>query len=85
MHRIEYSSAAIKDLRRVPWEVTLRIQAKLELIAGDPYAKHSEVARLQGSEGYRLRVGDWRVLYELRNDRLVLLVVKVGSRGDVYR
>lgn len=85
MRRIEYSSAAIKDLRRVLWKVVERIQAKLEVIAADPYARHPEVTRLQGAEGYRLRVGDWRVLYELKDDRLVLLVVKVGARGDVYR
>lgn len=40
---------------------------------------------MQGFDAYRLRVGDWRVVYELKDDRLVLLVVKAGPRGDVYR
>lgn len=85
MYRIEYSTAAIKDLRRVPVDVVDRIHARLQVIAADPYGRHPEVTRLQGQDGYRLRVGDWRALYALQDDRLMLLVVKVGSRGDVYR
>jgi len=85
MYQIEYSTAAIKDLRRVPREVVNRIQEKLEAIAADPYGRHLEVTRLQGYNGYRVRVGDWRAVYELRDERLVLLVVKIGPRGDVYR
>lgn len=61
------------------------IREKLEGIATDPYAEHPNAKKLQGREGYRLRVGDWRVIYEIQNDQLVILVLKVAPRGEVYR
>ncbi len=85
MYQIEYSVAAIKDMRRIPATVVDRIHARLELIAADPYAHHPEVTRLKGMDAFRLRVGEWRVIYQLKDNRLILWVVKVGPRGDVYR
>lgn len=61
------------------------IREKLVAIAADPYAEHPNSKKLQGREGYRLRVGDWRVIYEIQNDVLVILVLKVAPRGEVYR
>ncbi|MBN1317736.1 MAG: type II toxin-antitoxin system RelE/ParE family toxin [Anaerolineales bacterium] len=43
------------------------------------------MTRLQDRPGYRMRVGDWRVIYEIKNDKLVIVVIKVASRGDIYR
>ena len=40
--------------------------------------------KLQGREGYRLRIGDWRVIYELHDDELVMLVLELGARGGIY-
>ncbi|MCX6621732.1 MAG: type II toxin-antitoxin system RelE/ParE family toxin [Acidobacteria bacterium] len=50
----------------------------------DPHAANNNVTRLQGRDGFRLRVGDWRVIYELQDDRMVMLVVEVGPRGGIY-
>ena len=61
------------------------IREKLDQLAQDPYAHNPNVTRLQGRPAYRLRVGDWRVIYELEDDRLVILVLKVAPRGGVYR
>ena len=41
--------------------------------------------KLQNRSGYRLRISDWRVIYEIRNDDLVILVLKIAQRGEVYR
>jgi mRNA interferase RelE/StbE len=54
---------------------------KIKDIAADPYAKHNNVTKLQGREGYRLRIGDWRVIYD---DRLELWALEVGARGGIY-
>jgi hypothetical protein len=51
---------------------------KIKEIATDPYAKHNNVTKLQGPEGYRLRIGDWRVIYELHDDVLELWALEVG-------
>ena len=61
------------------------IRDKLEQLAQDPYARNPNVTKLQGRPGYQLRVGDWRVIYELEEGRLVILVLKVAPRGGVYR
>jgi mRNA interferase RelE/StbE len=71
-------------LARLPVNWQKRIVAKIRDIAADPYAKHNNVAKLQGRDGYRLRIGDWRVIYELHHDRLELWALEVGPRGEIY-
>jgi mRNA interferase RelE/StbE len=69
----------------MPGNTTQHIREKLDQIAADPYTGHPNVTRLQNRPGYRLRVGDWRVLYEIEGERLIILVLRIGSRGEVYR
>jgi mRNA interferase RelE/StbE len=85
MHRILFTKSADRALRKMPQDVARRIREKLDLIAEDPYAQHPNVTRLQNRPGYRLRVGDWRAIYEIEGEELVLLVLRIGSRGEVYR
>jgi mRNA interferase RelE/StbE len=61
------------------------MRRRLDQIAEDPYAQYANVTKLQNRAGYRLRVGDWRVIYDVQEHQLVILVIKVGSRGDIYR
>jgi mRNA interferase RelE/StbE len=58
--------------------------AKIEAVALSPYATNNNLQKLQGSDGYRLSIGDWPVVYELLNDRLVMLVLEVRPRGGIY-
>ena len=85
MYRILFAKSADKALRGIPRELARRIREQLDLIAQDPYAQHDNVTKLKNRPGYRLRVGDWRVIYELEDNKLIILVLKIGSRGDVYR
>jgi len=85
MYKIVFTRQASRDIRRVPQNVVRLIREKLDQVAADPHAKHTNVTRLQNRPGYRLRVGDWRVIYDVEQDRLVILVLKVGPRGEVYR
>jgi mRNA-degrading endonuclease RelE of RelBE toxin-antitoxin system/DNA-binding XRE family transcriptional regulator len=66
-----------KALSRPPVNWQRRIVEKIK----DPYARHNNVTRLQGRDGYRLRVGDWRVIYELHDDRLEIVGLRNGSEG----
>jgi len=85
MVRILFTKSADKALRRMPRDIARRIRERLNDIVADPYAKHPNVTKLQNRPGYRLRVGDWRVIYEIEEEELVILVLRIGSRGEVYR
>lgn len=84
MHSIEYSRQARKVLDKIPGDLKALVLGKIEAVAADPQANHSNVTRLQGRPEYRLRVHDWRVIYRVQDDRLVLLVIKIGTGGQVY-
>lgn len=85
MYNIAFSKQASKTLLKMPRNVAVLIREKLEHIAEDPYAPQANVTRLQNRPGFRLRVGDWRVIYDLRTDQLMILVLKIAPRGEVYR
>jgi mRNA interferase RelE/StbE len=85
MYRIVFTKQANQALRKMPRHSASLIREKLDQLAQDPYARNPNLTRLQGRPGYRLRVGDWRVIYELEDDRLVILVLKIASRGGAYR
>jgi len=81
---IEFSREAVKALVRMPRDQAVRIRRKIDELARDP-ANAPNVKKLTEHPGYRLRVGDWRVVYLLLDDRLVVQVVRIAPRGEVYR
>jgi mRNA interferase RelE/StbE len=85
MYRLSYKKAALKVIRRLPSPERSRILATLEHLATEPDDPALDARPLRGREGYRLRVGHWRVLYHRNDSELVILVVDVGSRGGIYK
>jgi mRNA interferase RelE/StbE len=85
VYNIAYSKEATKSLLRMPRNTAKLIREKLDAIAANPHADHPNAKKLQGREGYRLRVGDWRVLYTIQSEKLVIIVLKIASRGEVYK
>ena len=85
MFSINFTKTAAKALQKMPHNTAKLIREKMELIAANPHANHPNAKKLQNRPGYRLRVGDWRVIYEIQNEQLVILVLKVAPRGEVYR
>ena len=85
VYKILFTRTADRTLRKLPADIAQRIRRRLDNIAMDPYAVHLDVTKLQNRPGYRLRVGDWRVIYELENNELIILVLRIGLRGEVYR
>lgn len=68
----------------MPGTVRMLVKSKIEALAADPLGA-ANVKKLVGRPGYRLRVGDWRVIYTLDSGRLVILVLDIGARGGVYK
>ena len=85
MYRIVLTKTATKSLSKVPQADVKRIRRKLKSLAANPFAEHLQVKRLIGRDGFRLRIGDWRVIYDIHNDTLIIMVFKIASRAKVYR
>ena len=84
MYKVVTTRSFAKALSRLPVNWQKRIVEKIKAVAADLYASHNNVTKLQGRDGYRLRIGDWRVIYELHDDRLELWALEVGPRGGIY-
>jgi len=84
VYDIEYSREAARTLRRMPRNTAALIGSKVECVAADPHAPNNNVTALVGRPGYRLRVGDWRVIYDLDDGLRILAVERVAPRGGVY-
>ena len=80
---IRIKASAAKDLERVAKSDRLRIVAAIDRLADYPLVGSALKGDLRGLR--RLRVGDYRVVYEVRNNDLVVLVLRVAHRRDVYR
>jgi mRNA interferase RelE/StbE len=85
VYKITYTTQAAKALLRMPHDAARRIREKIEQVAEDPFASIPNAKKLQGRPGFRLRVGDWRVIYEVNADEIVIVVLKIATRGEVYR
>ncbi|MGO9674237.1 MAG: type II toxin-antitoxin system RelE family toxin [Methylocella sp.] len=83
MKRIAYSKDALKTLGRMPVNTAKLIRSKIEQYAADPATQASNATALKGQNGiWRLRVGDWRVLFSETSE--VIAVIKVAPRGGAY-
>jgi len=78
---IIFSDRAFKELKKLEKNVQERIISVLERIRVRPSAY---VTKLVGEPGYKLRVGDYRVIMDIDNKRLIILVLKVGLRKNIY-
>ena len=85
MYEIELTKTATKKLQRLPQNLAKRIIEKLRIIAENPYGSHNNVKKLVNRSGYRLRVGDWRLIYEVQDQKLLILVLEIDTRGGIYR
>jgi mRNA interferase RelE/StbE len=81
-YRIEVRPAAARTLRKLDPSVRPRIEGAITLLAEDPRPPASR--RLRGRPGYRVRVGDYRIIYTIADDVLLVVVVTLGHRRDVY-
>lgn len=84
-YRIEYESNVKKSLEKLPKRDKLAILAKVELLATSPRPEGSKCLKGKFDDFHRIRVGDYRVIYHIFDQKLIILVVKVAHRSDVYR
>ncbi|MDQ3608356.1 MAG: type II toxin-antitoxin system RelE/ParE family toxin [Actinomycetota bacterium] len=84
IYRVTLAPPAARQLRKFDPQVRRRIQAALELLAAEP--RPPAATQLVGGSGeWRVRTGDYRIIYEIEDDQLLVLVLRVGHRREVYR
>lgn len=84
MWRVVIEREAAKALDRTPTNLQRLVLRKLRELAADPYARNNNVKKLVGRPSFRLRVGDWHIIYELRAAELIVLVIKFGPRSSIH-
>lgn len=83
-YEIELSTHAARQLRKLPHEMQKRVAPTIVALASDPRPQGARLL-VGGPERWRIRVGIYRIVYTIEDDRLVILVVRIGPRRDVYR
>ena len=82
-YRVEVAAAAARQLRQLDRSGQRRVQAAIELLADEP--RPSGAKKLVGGNGeWRVRTGDYRIVYEIHDNVLVVLVIAVGHRREIY-
>ena len=85
-YAFRWRERAVRQLRTVPQPTALTILRALTPLRDDPRRQDADIKKLAGySDRYRLRVGDYRVIYEIADAQLIILIVGVGHRREAYR
>jgi mRNA interferase RelE/StbE len=83
-YSIELSRGAYKALKDIPHNDVKKIREKIEKLKKEPLPHGSE--KLEGNQGlYRIRSRDYRVIYQIFSKKLIILIVKIGHRREIYR
>ena len=83
-YELEWKRSALKELKKLPKRTVVKLVALAESLITNPYPNGCR--KLAGTEHtYRVRAGDYRLIYQVLNGQLIIEVVKVGHRKEVYR
>jgi len=83
-YQIEIKPSASRELEKLPWQIIPRIVAAIQELADNPYPQGAK--KLTGFDRtYRIRVGDYRILYNIYETRLVIEVIRIRHRKEAYR
>ena len=82
-YEVRVSDKARKEIDRIPAKYAAKVEAAIEALADNPRPHGS--LKLQGRDAYRIRVGDYRIVYTISDRQLLVMVIEVGNRKDIYR
>ncbi len=85
MYELKYRKSARNYIARLPLKIKTTIVRKLHDLAENPDNPNLDITALKGRIGWRLRVGKYRVIYARNDDILIIEIIKVQSRGDIYK
>ena len=82
MYELIYSPSALKQLKKLEHNIKERIVLALERLKIRP--ESCDIKKLVGMPGYRFRVGDYRIIFDMKKDKLIILVLQIGHRKNIY-
>ena len=82
-YKVYFRKSAAKELEKLPQKALRRIVERIESLANDPRPTGCE--KLTGQQLYRIRQGDYRIVYSIQDNELTIWVIKIGHRKDVYQ
>ena len=82
-YKIEIKRSAVKEISKLPTKELKRILKKIKLLADNP--RPFGAIKLSGDEKFRIRIGNYRILYQIFDEKLIVFVVKVAHRKEVYK
>ncbi len=87
MYKLVFHKNALKFVQKRTPNEKLLIDAKLKLLQSNPYPTNNrlDIKKLQNSDFYRLRINAYRFIYEIIEDEVVILMLKAGNRGEIYK
>jgi mRNA interferase RelE/StbE len=85
-YEVKFHKDAVKSIQKLDKTSRNRILDHINILAENPKSPELDIKKMQGLENqYRLRVGTFRIVYSIFQDKLIITIIRVGSRGDVYK
>ena len=86
MYTLLFARKAVKELSRIDKPHQIIIKGKLKVLARNPEALKNDIKPLKGTlkNLYRLRIGNYRVIYKKEDDKLIILIIRIGHRKEIY-
>lgn len=85
-YQVEFKKSTLKELQKCPQIVQTKILDAIALLRINPFTQILNIKKLKGAESlFRLRLGEYRLIYEIQGHKLTLIVIKIGHRKEIYR
>ena len=85
LYKTEFTKSSIKELKSLPQTAQQKVEEILVLLSTNPFSELLQIKKLKGAENvYRVRFGNYRLIYEVRKNIITIIVIKIGHRKDVY-
>lgn len=85
MYKVEYSKDIKSDIEKLPKKEISKLLQKIEKLAEDPRPKKAEVLQGKFKGLHRIRSGDYRIVYQIVDERLIVLIVRIAHRREIYK
>lgn len=84
--RIVFQKSAYKEYQKLPQQICQKVDKVFKTLISDPFDKTLDLKRIRGKQNYyRVRIGNYRIVYQVKESILLILIIRVGHRKDIYR